>query len=49
MILINVGCGGIVNEKDLVEILEIKDLYYVSDVFVKEFFEKDYVFLNLKI
>ncbi|WQY06952.1 D-2-hydroxyacid dehydrogenase [Helicobacter pylori] len=48
-ILINVGRGGIVNEKDLAEILETKDLYYASDVFVKEPFEKDHAFLNPKI
>ncbi|WP_104744313.1 D-2-hydroxyacid dehydrogenase [Helicobacter acinonychis] len=48
-ILINVGRGGIVNEKDLALMLETKDLYYASDVFVKEPFEKDHVFLNPKI
>ncbi|GAA9263786.1 hypothetical protein HpHA225_03290 [Helicobacter pylori] len=48
-ILINVGRGGIVNEKDLARILETKDLYYGSDVFVKEPFEKDHAFLNPKI
>ncbi|PDX13557.1 D-2-hydroxyacid dehydrogenase [Helicobacter pylori] len=48
-ILINVGRGGIVNEKDLALTLETKDLYYASDVFVKEPFEKDHAFLNPKI
>ncbi len=48
-ILINVGRGGIVNEKDLAVMLETRDLYYASDVFVKEPFEKDHVFLNPKI
>ncbi|MCQ2984673.1 hydroxyacid dehydrogenase, partial [Helicobacter pylori] len=48
-VLINVGRGGIVNEKDLAGILETKDLYYASDVFVKEPFEKDHAFLNPKI
>ena len=35
-ILINVGRGGIINEKDLAEILEKKDIFVGLDVFEKE-------------
>ncbi|AFI05715.1 D-2-hydroxyacid dehydrogenase [Helicobacter cetorum] len=48
-ILINMGRGGIVNEKDLAQVLETRDLYYASDVFVKEPLEKGHAFLNPKI
>ncbi len=35
-ILVNVGRGGIINEKDLAEILEEKDIFVGLDVFEKE-------------
>ena len=40
-ILVNVGRGGIINEKDLAEILEKKDIFVGLDVFEKEPINKD--------
>ena len=40
-ILVNVGRGGIINEKDLAEILEEKDIFVGLDVFEKEPVSKD--------
>ncbi|AFI03739.1 D-2-hydroxyacid dehydrogenase [Helicobacter cetorum] len=48
-ILINMGRGGIVNEKDLAQILKPKDLYYASDVFTQEPLKKEHVFLEPSI
>ncbi|WP_104748682.1 D-2-hydroxyacid dehydrogenase [Helicobacter cetorum] len=48
-ILINMGRGGIVNERDLALALQTRDLYYASDVFESEPLKHDHVFLNPSI
>ena len=47
-ILINMGRGGIVNEKDLAEIIDKKGFYAGFDVFTKEPISKDNPLLNVK-
>ncbi len=47
-ILVNVGRGGIINEKDLAEILEKKDIFVGLDVFEKEPIKKDNPLLKFK-
>ena len=47
-VLVNVGRGGIINEKDLAEILEQKDIFVGLDVFEKEPIEKDNPLLKFK-
>ena len=47
-VLVNVGRGGIINEKDLVEILEQKDIFVGLDVFEKEPTPKDNPLLKFK-
>lgn len=48
-ILINVGRGGIVNEKDLVKTIKKKDFYFGCDVLEVEPMEKNHPFLDKKI
>ena len=47
-ILVNVGRGGIINEKDLAEILEKKDIFVGLDVFEKEPINKNSPLLKFK-
>ncbi len=47
-VLVNVGRGGIINEKDLAEILEQKDIFVGLDVFEKEPTPKDNPLLKFK-
>ncbi len=47
-VLVNVGRGGIINEKDLAEILEQKDIFVGLDVFEKEPTTKDNPLLKFK-
>jgi len=47
-VLVNVGRGGIINEKDLAEILEQKDIFVGLDVFEKEPIENDNPLLKFK-
>ena len=47
-ILVNVGRGGIINEKDLAKILEEKDIFIGLDVFEKEPINKDNWLLKFK-
>ncbi len=47
-ILVNVGRGGIINEKDLSEILEKKDIFVGLDVFEKEPIDKNNPLLKFK-
>ena len=47
-ILVNVGRGGIINEKDLAEILEKKDIFVGLDVFEKEPIDKNNPLLKFK-
>lgn len=48
-ILINVGRGGIVNEKDLAEEMQKREIYAGFDVFTKEPMVENHPFLNPKI
>ncbi len=48
-ILINVGRGGIVNEKDLAEEMQKREIYAGFDVFTKEPMIENHPFLNPKI
>lgn len=48
-ILINMGRGGIVNEKDLAKIIKKKDFYFACDVLEIEPMTKHHPFLNKKI
>jgi lactate dehydrogenase-like 2-hydroxyacid dehydrogenase len=47
-ILINVGRGGIINEKDLVKILNEKDIYVGLDVYEHEPLNRDNLILKFK-
>ena len=47
-VLVNVGRGGIINEKDLAQILEKKDIFVGLDVFEKEPVNKDNPLLKFK-
>jgi len=47
-ILVNLGRGGIINERDLAEVLEKKDIYVGLDVFEKEPINKDNLLLKFK-
>ncbi len=47
-VLVNVGRGGIINEKDLAEILEQKDIFVGLDVFEKEPINKNNPLLKFK-
>ena len=47
-VLVNVGRGGIINEKDLAEILKEKDIFVGLDVFEKEPIQKDNPLLKFK-
>ncbi len=47
-IIVNVGRGGIIAEKDLYKILENKDIYVGLDVYEKEPFEKDFGLLKFE-
>ena len=48
-ILINSGRGGIVNEEDLSEVLENKNIFFGTDVLEKEPMRENHPFLNPKI
>ncbi|WP_120951009.1 D-2-hydroxyacid dehydrogenase [Helicobacter sp. L8] len=48
-ILINVGRGGIVNEKEAAKALETQDFYYGTDVFEQEPMHANHPFLNPSI
>ena len=47
-ILVNVGRGGIINEKDLAEILKQKNIFVGLDVFEKEPIDKDNPLIKFK-
>jgi len=47
-VLVNVGRGGIINEKDLTEILEKKDIFVGLDVFENEPINSDNPILKFK-
>ncbi|RAX54649.1 hydroxyacid dehydrogenase [Helicobacter sp. 16-1353] len=48
-ILINMGRGGIVNEKDLAKVIKKKDFYFACDVLEVEPMAKNHPFLDKKI
>lgn len=48
-ILVNVGRGGIVNEKDLVKVLKERNFYFATDVLETEPMLKDHPLLDKKI
>jgi len=47
-ILLNLGRGGIVNEKDIVAEVESRNIYYGTDVIEKEPMSNDSAFLNIR-
>ena len=46
-ILLNLGRGGIVNEKDIVAEVESRNIYFATDVIEKEPMQADSAFLNI--